>query len=319
MSASGYGGAGHQGPPNGDGPYGGWPGNPPAPPVPPVPPQGHGHPYPPPYPRPYAPVPPHGHPHPPLPPARSSRAGRLARLVYNPLYAAQRAFRPSRPGIVEDRTVRRLQLWRSLLGATAWLALTLTYSAVTSAQDAGKVAGDRLDQSWTSALVLACTFPVVVAAFVFAARGGARRVYLRRALRPLGAILALMASMATFPLAMAPETQGIRDAVGLPGKIVMGVLCLWSLGFAVYGIGLSLVHVFRTADVHELLAPVLATTLVWEMAVLDLATGAYSRIPPGVRLVFVLGAPVTVTALSCWEVYRLRHHHGMSVRRALRP
>ncbi|MGW0391225.1 hypothetical protein ACWDYJ_10035 [Streptomyces sp. NPDC003042] len=240
-------------------------------------------------------------------------------MVFNPLYAAQRVFRPSRPGIVQDPTVRGLQVWRTVAGLAAWLSLTLTYSAISSAQDVEAVANDRFNQSWVSVLVLACTFPVVVGAFVALTRGGMRRVYLLRALRSLGAVVALMASMATFPLAMAPDAQGLRDAVGLPGKIVLGVMCLWSLGFALYGIGLSLVHVFRTADIHELVAPLLATTLVWEMAALDLITGAYAQVPPAARLVFILGAPVTVTALSCWEVHRLRRHHGLSVRGALRP
>ncbi|MFK0221039.1 hypothetical protein ACIQWN_22955 [Streptomyces vinaceus] len=153
------------------------------------------------------------------------------------------------------------------------------------------MADDRLDQSWSSVLVLVCTFPVVVGAFVAAARGGLRRICLRRAMRSLGAVVAVMASMATSALAMAPESAGLRDAVGLPGKIVIGVTCLWSIGFALYGIGLSLVHVFRTADIHEVVLPVLAGVLVWEMALLDVVTGAYPQVPAGVRAVFVLGAP----------------------------
>ncbi|MFD9570697.1 hypothetical protein ACFWBI_12685 [Streptomyces sp. NPDC059982] len=261
---------------------------------------------------------PHPNPYAAPPPPPPSRGRRIARFVFNPLYAAQRAFRPSRPGIVTDPLVRKLQLWRTVLGFAAWLALTLTYSAVTDpAEGAGAVAGDRLDQSWNSTLALACTLPLLVGAFAVAARGAQRRVYLKRALRPLGAVLALMASMATFPLAVTEQTQGLRDAVGLPGKIVMGLMCLWSLGFALYGIGLSLVHVFRTADVHELLPPALATVLVWEMAVADLVTGAYSQVPAAARMAFVLGAPVSVTALACWETYRLHRHHGLTLRAAL--
>ncbi|MGO4461112.1 hypothetical protein AB4039_28050 [Streptomyces sp. M-16] len=213
--------------------------------------------------------------------------------------------------------MRRLQLWRTVLGLVAWVGLMLTYKAVISADGVKAVADDRLDQSWSSVLVLVCTLPVVVGGFVAAARGGLRRVYLRRALRPLGAVVAIMASMGTSALAMAPELAGLRNAVGLPGKIVIAVLCLWSIGFALYGIGLSLVHVFRTADIHEVVPPVLAGVLVWEMALLDLVTGAYPQVPAGVRAVFVLGAPVTVTALSWWEMRRLRRHHGLTVRGAL--
>ncbi|MFI8278223.1 hypothetical protein ACIGBH_25805 [Streptomyces sp. NPDC085929] len=95
------------------------------------------------------------------------------------------------------------------------------------------------------------------------------------------------------------------------------MLCLWSIGFALYGVGLSLVHVFRTADNHEVVPPILAGILVWEMALLDVATGPYSQVPAGARAVFILGAPVTVTALSWWEMRRLRHHHELTVRGAL--
>ncbi|MET9604239.1 hypothetical protein ABZZ17_04130 [Streptomyces sp. NPDC006512] len=247
-----------------------------------------------------------------------TRRQKLVRFVFNPFYAAQRVFRPSRPDLVPDPLVRKLQLWRTLLGAAAWVVLTLTYKAVSSASDVGNLASDRLEQSWHSVLVLVCTLPVVVGVFVAASRGPVRRVYLRRALRSVGAVLALMAAMFTFVLSVVPETQAMRDFVGLPGKIALGVMCVWALGFAVYGIGLSLVHVFRTADIHELVPPVLATVLVWEMALLDLTTGAYDQVPPGVRLVFVMGAPVTVTVLSVWETYRLHRYHRLTLRGALR-
>ncbi|MDX2562886.1 hypothetical protein PV371_24960 [Streptomyces sp. TX20-6-3] len=305
--------------------------------APPVPPQGHpnpapgppqGYPYarsgpPPAYPYPQS-GPPPGYAYPPfyspVPPPRTqpSRARNILRGLYNPLYAAQRTFRPSRPGIVHDPEVRKLQLWRTGLGLVAWVGLMVTYNAIASADDVQGVAGERLDQSWSSVLVLVCTFPVVVGVFVAAARDGLRRVYLRRTLRPLGSVLAIMASMGTSALAMAPELAGLRDAVGLPGRVLIVVLFLWSLGFALYGIGLSLVHVFRTADIHEVLPPILAGVLVWEMALLDVITGAYDQVPTGARVIFILGAPVTVTALSCWELYRLRRDHGLTLRTALR-
>ncbi|MCY0943736.1 hypothetical protein [Streptomyces antarcticus] len=297
-----------------------------------------GHPYAPPVPRqgyPYAqPAPPPGYPYaqpggppgypyappyPPVPPPREpSRARKILRGLYNPLYAARRTFRPARPGMVDDQEVRKLQLWRTGLGLVAWVGLTVTYNAVASAGGIHGVAAERLDQSWSSVLLLVCTFPVVVGAFVAAARGGLRRVYLRRSLRPLGSVLAMMLSMGTAALAMAPELAGVRAAGGLPGKIVIVLMFLWSVGFALYGIGLSLVHVFRTADIHEVLPPILAGILVWEMALLDLIIGSYDQVPPGARAAFILGAPVTVTALSCWELHRLRRYHGLTLRTALR-
>ncbi|MEU3480998.1 hypothetical protein ACI2LO_33320 [Streptomyces sp. NPDC033754] len=47
---------------------------------------------------------------------------------------------------------------------------------------------------------------------------------------------------------------------------------------------------------HEVLPPILAGFLVREMALLDVTTGAYAQAPPGVRGLFVLGAPATGTA-----------------------
>ncbi|WP_308433978.1 hypothetical protein [Streptomyces violascens] len=125
--------------------------------------------------------------------------------------------------------------------------------------------------------------------------------------------------MATFPLAVAPDsaTTGFRDAIGIPGMVVLIALCTWSLGFALYGIALCLNHVFRTADIHEVLPPVLATVLAWVMAALGIINNANAEVPVLARIVFLLGAPVSVTVLSCWELYRLRKYHNLSARQAL--
>ncbi|MGW6204575.1 hypothetical protein ACWF9B_13140 [Streptomyces sp. NPDC055089] len=45
--------------------------------------------------------------------------------------------------------------------------------------------------------------------------------------------------------------------------------------------------------------------------------GAYEGVPLGVRLVFLLGAPLTVTAAAMWELRRLRTRHGITLRAAL--
>lgn len=205
-----------------------------------------------------------------------------------------------------------------MLGVAAWLWLMITYSSVSDAGDVEAVASDRLNQGWFSVMALTCTFPIMVGAFVYAARDGMRRVYLRRALRPLGAVLALIGSAFGFVLGAAPEFQGFRDLIGLPGKIIGVLVLLWAIGFFLYGMVLVLLHVFRTADIHELVPPMLATALVWEMAILDLVLGTYAEVPLVTRIGFILGAPVSVTALSWWETHRLRHHHGLTLRGALR-
>ncbi|MFI6564133.1 hypothetical protein [Streptomyces sp. NPDC050534] len=75
----------------------------------------------------------------------------------------------------------------------------------------------------------------------------------------------------------------------------------------------------RTADTHDLVPPVLAIAQSWEPALLDVITGVYSGVPMLAPVVVMMGAPVTVTARSCWETHRLRHRHGLSLRQALRP
>ncbi|WP_345288003.1 hypothetical protein [Kitasatospora albolonga] len=53
------------------------------------------------------------------------------------------------------------------------------------------------------------------------------------------------------------------------------------------------------------------------MALLDVVTGAYSRGPAGRPCRFHPRAPITVTALSWWELRRLKEHHGLTLREAL--
>ncbi|MGP3922866.1 hypothetical protein [Streptomyces sp. 8N616] len=250
-------------------------------------------------------------------------------IVLSPFYAAKLVFQPSRPDRIEDPTVKKLQVWRTVLGVAAWVSLTVAYSTINNADDIKVAAHERFNQAWFSTLALSCTFPVVVGAFVFATRGSLRRVYLRRALRPLGALLAVNGAGGL----VIGASLGIQHFVGLPGKLISAVVLLWAMGFVLYGMVLALVHVFRTADIHELVPPTLAPILVWEMAILDLITGSYADVPllnqlgyiTGsyadvpllIRVGFILGAPVSVTALSWWEAHRLRRHHGLTLRGAL--
>ncbi|CAM5426428.1 hypothetical protein SANTM175S_06495 [Streptomyces antimycoticus] len=234
-------------------PYPGGPGVGPYPPQPaPVPPQGY-------------PARPHGggpqppFPRPPRPPL--TRRQRILKCVYNPLLHHQRAFRPSRPDAVEDLMIRKIQMWRTGLGIAAWLVLVMSYKPVKTAKGVETVAGDKFNQSWISALRPRVRLPARDRPVRVRRAGCAARYYLRRSLKSFGAVAALMGAMSTFPLAVAPdpETAGFRDAIGTPGMVVLITLCAWSLGFALYGIALCLMHVFRTADIHPVLPPILAT------------------------------------------------------------
>jgi hypothetical protein len=235
-----------------------------------------------------------------------------------PIAIGRKVFRPSRPGRVDDAVVARIQKIRTIVGLAAVLWVTLSYKL---AQSAGDVANDRLNQSWTNVLVLSVTFPVVVGLFIAAARPPARGELLRRAAKPFGSILAIIAGVAVFPASVLTGFVDGRLATNPLLAVITAVVTLftfvWVLPFVIYGIGMSLVHVFRAADIHETVPPLLALVLVWEMGLIDLLTGAYESLPGPLRIVLMLGAPLSVTTVALWELRRLRDNYGLTLRGAL--
>ncbi|MGK5694535.1 hypothetical protein ACSNOJ_16805 [Streptomyces sp. URMC 128] len=295
------------------GPHGGQPYSPPQP-GPYGPPQqapGVGGGYPPHVPHPYTP-----HPMPPQapPPGPFSR---LRRRI-GPIHTARRVFKPSRPDLVEDPFITRMQKIRTFVGLGAVVWVSVSYKIARSVED---VADDRFQQSWLSVLVLSVTLPVAVGVLTALTAPPARRDLLRRAAKSFGAILALIAGVFVFPATMLTGFLDGEFATNPVMSVVTWVVIVWILvwvtPFIFWGIGLGLIHVFRTADIHQTMPPLLAMTLVWEMALIDVFTGAYAGVPGPVRAVFVLGAPLSVTAVGLWELRRLRVHYGISVRGVL--
>ncbi|MER6559630.1 hypothetical protein ABT300_18245 [Streptomyces sp. NPDC001027] len=253
----------------------------------------------------------------PQPPPRVGVFRRWWRAV-GPIAVGRTVFRPSRPGRVDDPAVTRMQRIRTAVGLTAVVWVMISYKLVASV---GDFADDRVDQTWNNVLVLAVTLPLVVGALIGAARPPARRELLRRAAKPFGSIVAIIAAVALFPAAVLTGLLDGRFATGPATTVITVVVALfmivWVLPFVVYGVGMSLVHVFRTADIHETVPPLLALVLVWETTVIDAFTGAYEGVPGPVRILLLLGAPLSVTAVALWELRRLRVGYGLTVRAAL--
>jgi hypothetical protein len=239
--------------------------------------------------------------------------------LFNPIAVGRAVFTPSRPERVNDPVVKRVQVVRTAVGLAAVTWMLLSYGV---AADADAVVDNRFGQIRTTLITLAVTFPVAVAAFVAAARPPHRGLFLRRAVKPAGALLALVVTLAVPRLItglgyVTEDTDWTASAGRVVLLFALGAFLLWLAPFALYGIAQALVHVFRTADIHETVPPLLATLLVWEVALLDVFRGAYDGVPFGVRMAFVLGAPLTVTAVAMWELRRLRTRHGITVRAAL--
>lgn len=166
------------------------------------------------------------------------------------------------------------------------------------------------------------TFPLAVAVFIAAARPPHRRLFLRRVAKPAGALLALLLALGAPRLItglglVTEETNWTASAGRVVLLFALGAFLLWLAPFALHGMAQSLVHVFRTADLHETVPPLPPTLLVWEAALFEVFRGTYDGVPLGARLTFLPGAPLTVTAVAMGELRRLRTRHGITVRAAL--
>ncbi|MFE0130150.1 hypothetical protein ACFWY6_00910 [Streptomyces sp. NPDC059037] len=229
-------------------------------------------------------------------------------------------FTPSRPDRVNDPMVKKVQVIRTVLGLISVTWMLVSYGL---ASDADSLLDDRFGQIRTTLITLAVTFPIAVAIFIAAARPPNRRLFLRRVAKPAGALLALIVTLAVPRLItglgyVTEDTNWTASAGRVALLFALAVfMFLWLAPFGFYGIAQSLVHVFRTADLHETVPPLLATLLVWEVALFDVFRGAYDGVPFAVRMIFILGAPLTVTAVAMWELRRLRTRHGITLRAAL--
>ncbi|MEU5366175.1 hypothetical protein ABZ354_22325 [Streptomyces sp. NPDC005925] len=221
--------------------------------------------------------------------------------------------------------MRKIQVLRTVAGLVAMVWILVSYR-ITS--DATSLAYQRADQLVMSATLLAATFPVVVGAFIIASRPHRRRLHLRRALKPFGTVLALggailyfvlltRGTLADVPFGQMPEKPSTADYMRLLYEVSLALVALWALAFVFFGAVLAVIHVFRTADIHEVLPPVIAIVLVWELALSDLVSNAYDSVPLLVRGAAVFGGPLSVTAVSLWELRRLRTRHGLTLRDAL--
>ncbi|WP_189108146.1 hypothetical protein [Streptomyces camponoticapitis] len=238
--------------------------------------------------------------------------------LFNPFGVGRRVFKPSRPDRVQDPVVRRIQVIRTVVGLAVVTWTLLSYDVVA---DADAVIDDRMGQAQTTFILLLASFPLVVAGFVAAARPPNRRVLLGRVGKPAAALVVMLAIFTVPRLLTAngydPNDHLKADLTGLLTVLMAFWFLLWLCPFVLYGLVQSLVHVFRTADIHETVPPVMTILLVWELALVDAVRGAYESAPFGARLALTLGAPLAVTAVAMWELRRLRTRHGVTVRGAL--
>ncbi|WEH16365.1 hypothetical protein [Streptomyces sp. VNUA24] len=249
---------------------------------------------------------------------------------------------PNRPDLIRDQVITWLQRARTTLGLLATVWLVMAYPLRKGREE---FVLDKLENLAAGCAIMLGAGAVGVTLFILAARSPLGSVYTRRLVGPLTVIglivlgiglcwLAVLglrgdivsdADIGRFDITFGffGETAGtaitglVVLALLFVGAITCVVVLLVSVVTTLLVTFMALNSCFRTADVHELLPALLSPLLVWSLFALSLSDTPDVAAPPAVILSFLLGGPLTVTALSVWEVRRLRVRYGVTLRTAL--
>ncbi|WP_210584760.1 hypothetical protein [Streptomyces sp. GESEQ-35] len=299
------------------------------------PPPGHptNNPYgPPPAGGPYGPPPPNPYPHPnpypygpPAPvPVRAPR--RRYRLWFlSPVYlilrsahrVATRLFVQEGDGRIVDRTVDRVQIARTVLGLAATAALVLAYGVEEDRWE--DAATNGLGNAIIAPFLLIVAGPLVILGFIFYAPPHLRPHMRSRLGAPLKAVgWYLLSLVGLGGIIYWAGRPGLLESlhgwqVGVVGAVLI-VAIFWGLPYFFLASLYSARSAFNTAHVHPMLPPVVTVVLVWVLAIFQLIDSGTPQGPPVVQFCSLLGGPLSVTAVSLWELRRMRTRFGITVR-----
>ncbi|MYU21662.1 hypothetical protein [Streptomyces sp. SID8352] len=223
--------------------------------------------------------------------------GLRARDVLRPKRAARAAFHPAWIPDAIDPAVERLKRARLIAGLVAAVGV---YTFV----EGGFSFDEILENMLTASVVLLFITPLTVGVMVLVWRRGGTVRSIRTPLLNSLKLLLLFVGSIVLTVFLLQISMGFYT-------LLLGPLALWLLVVVARGA----VHVsgnfFGTAGVHRCLPPLLATVTTWLMAVPDLVTGDLHGLSLTMGVVFILGAPVTVTCIALLEAGRLRRHYGI--------
>ncbi|MGK5545930.1 hypothetical protein ACSNOH_14520 [Streptomyces sp. URMC 127] len=238
---------------------------------------------------------------------------------------------------VEDHLITGMQLARTVLGLVAAVWLVAAYPL--SGGGEKFVLGKLLELAFSCGILAVGSFAGITA-FLVASTPDRRRHFAQRLHGPILAVLTLAAGPLCIWLSVATLKGDLIDGRDLEEFFASftgpGVLCAvlafltlaigWLaavavlLGSSVYTLLATYLCVFTcflARNVHQLLPALLSPLLVWSLFAFQLFNGPDVAAPPEVLYTFMLGGPLSVTALSVWEVRRLRNRHGITLRVAL--
>jgi hypothetical protein len=324
MATGGWGPGPGPGQPGGNGPggQGGWG-------APYGPPQGNPYgtppPQPGPYPNPNQPPYPHPNPYPygpqPTRPAARRRSGCLSfgligALLRSTSRVAKRLFGQG-DDLIVDRTVDNVQTLRTVLGALATVALILAYNANPNRWE---------DAAWQGAaqlviapFVLIVAAPLVIMGFIYYAPPHLRphlRSRLRAPLKSVGWYVLTLVVMGGIlvPTALTVNADDGKDWWEYALAFASLAVIVWGIPFFFMATLYSARSAFNSAQVHPMLPPVLTLTLVWVFAAMNVIGDGAPDGPPVVQFCSTLGGPLSVTAVSLWELRRMRTRFGVTLR-----
>ncbi|WP_260867284.1 hypothetical protein [Streptomyces sp. SAJ15] len=272
---------------------------------------------------PYGP-PPTPYPGPPPGPAPRRRrlwwrvpfVGWLVPVLRSANRAAEKVFKHQGEGRIVDPVVDRVQLTRSLLGLLATLGIAYAYGPEDGWNEAAE---NSVGNLLVTPVLLIVTGPLVMLAFIFYAPPHRRRVLRSRLGVPLKTIgwylltvIALGGSI--WAGSLAAQSGGYQGALDIAIALAMIAVLLWGLPFLFFASAHAARSAFNTAHVHAALPAVLTGVLVWVLALFNLIDQGMPNGPVQVQLCSLLGGPLTVTAVSLWELRRMRTRHGVTIR-----
>ncbi|AZP16942.1 hypothetical protein EJC51_12910 [Streptomyces aquilus] len=225
-----------------------------------------------------------------------------ARDLWKPKHVARAVFHPAWIPESIDPAVEQLKKIRLIAGTVAAVGV---YTFV----EGGFAFDEMLENMLTASVVLLFITPLTVGVMLLVwKRDGDIRVLKPPLFNSLKLLLAFVGSIVITVL--------LLQSAGGAGLFILllGPLVIWLAGFVARGAWHVGANFFGTAGVHRCLPPLLATVTSWLMALPDLLTGDLHGLSLGMGVLFILGAPVTVTAIALLEMRRLDQQYGIRLK-----
>ncbi|MGK5732421.1 hypothetical protein [Streptomyces sp. URMC 124] len=223
---------------------------------------------------------------------------------------------------IEDEAITAIQVLRAAIGTVATFFMLWTYGVDGGWSSALK---DGVSKLFLAPVVLLAAGPLVLVGFIWYAPKEKRPLLRARLGYPLKAVvLYVLGAVATYGCFIAlRDVQDIYHSIagygykglllGIVLRIVLFVVLLWLAAFMFFISGAVARHAFNTGLVHPMLPAIFTAICVWSLNLLSMGDGLPNG-PLPIKIAAFLGGPLSVTAVSAWELYFLRTRYGVRVR-----